>query len=54
MITPFLSNRPLQLMVVWLLVLWVVTAIDPLYPRDWFLENLLVFLYSAILLFTYR
>ncbi len=41
-------------MVVWLLVLWVVTAIDPLYPRDWFLENLLVFLYSAILLFTYR
>ena len=54
MIIPFLSNRPLQLMVVWLLVLWVVTAIDPLYPRDWFLENLLVFLYSAILLFTYR
>jgi len=54
MIIPFLSNRPLQLMVVWLLVLWMVTAIDPLYSRDWFLENLLVFLYSAILLFTYR
>jgi putative membrane protein len=40
-------------MVVWLVVLWVVTAINPLYPRDWLIENLLVFVYTAILIFTY-
>ena len=27
---------------------------DPLYPRDWFLENLLVFTWCGILVFTYR
>jgi len=41
-------------MVLWLLLLWVVTAIEPLYPRDWLLENLLVFGYAALLLATYR
>jgi putative membrane protein len=40
--------------VLWLVVLWSITAIDPLYPRDWLLENLLVFLYAALLVFTYR
>ncbi len=51
---PFRRNRPLQAMVLWLLGLWVLTAIRPLYPRDWLLENLLVFIYSALLLATYR
>jgi len=41
-------------MVAWLLVLWIVTAINPLVPRDWLLENLLVFLWGAILIATYR
>lgn len=54
MAKPFRSNRLLHLMMTWLLVLWVVTAINPLYPRDWFLENLLVFIYSILLIVTYR
>lgn len=54
MIQPFRSNRVLQGLVLWLVVLWIITAIDPLYRRDWLLENLLVFFYAALLVFTYR
>lgn len=50
----FRSNRALQGMVIWLISLWIVTAIMPLFPRDWLLENLLVFACAALLLFTYR
>ncbi|MDJ0881901.1 MAG: DUF2238 domain-containing protein [Gammaproteobacteria bacterium] len=50
----FRRNHVLQGLVIWLVVLWVVTAINPLYPRDWLLENLLVFIYGALLVFTYR
>jgi len=39
--------------VVWLVALWLITAINPLYPRDWLIENLLVFIYGALLVFTY-
>ncbi len=39
---------------IWLLVVWIVTAIRPLYPRDWLLENLLVFVFAALLIGTYR
>ena len=52
-IKPFRTNRLLQGLVVWLLVLWVITAINPLYPRDWLIENLLVFIYGILLVFTY-
>jgi putative membrane protein len=51
---PFRANRPLQGMLLWLVLLWVITAMDPLYPRDWLLENLLVFIYGFLLLVTYR
>lgn len=51
---PFRQNRPLQVMVVWLLGFWLLTAITPFDRRDWFLENLLVFLYSILLIATYR
>lgn len=54
MVEPFRARRSLQLMVAWLVVLWAVTAIDPLVPRDWLLENLLVFLWGAVLVATYR
>ena len=37
----------------WLITLWVITAINPLFPRDWLIENLLVFVYGALLVFTY-
>jgi putative membrane protein len=49
----FKTNRVLQGLVVWLISFWVITAINPLYPRDWLIENLLVFIYGAILVFTY-
>ncbi|MCK5395599.1 MAG: DUF2238 domain-containing protein [Gammaproteobacteria bacterium] len=49
----FRSNRLLQGLVVWLLLLWVITAINPLFPQDWLIENLLVFVYGALLVFTY-
>lgn len=52
-IKPFRTNRLLQGLVVWLLALWVLTAINPLYPRDWLIENLLVFIYGVLLVFTY-
>ena len=53
-IRPFRSNRVLQALVLWLTFLWIVTAINPLYPKDWLLENLLVFVYGALLVGTYR
>ncbi|HEY0721575.1 MAG TPA: DUF2238 domain-containing protein [Gammaproteobacteria bacterium] len=52
--TPFRHNRPLQLMVIWLAVIWGITAIKPLYPIDWVLENLLTYLYAALLILTHR
>jgi putative membrane protein len=53
-VMPFRTNRPLQGMLIWLVLLWVVTAIEPFDRRDWLLENLLVFLYGFLLLITYR
>lgn len=50
----FRDNRFLQLLLVWLVGLWIVTAIEPFNRRDWLLENLLVFIYGALLIATYR
>lgn len=50
----FKSNRILQGMMLWLVVVWIIAAINPLYPRDWLLENLLVVGWSALLVATYR
>jgi len=33
---------------------WIVMAIDPVYPSDWLLENLLVIGFIPVLIFTYR
>jgi putative membrane protein len=52
-IKPFRTHRLLQGLVMWLVVLWIITAINPLYPKDWLIENLLVFIYGALLVFTY-
>jgi putative membrane protein len=54
MTQPFRSNRVLQGILLCSLAIWVVTAIDPLYPRDWLLENLLVFFCAILLAATYR
>ena len=54
-ITPdFRHNRPLQWMVGWLCLYMVITAIEPFNRRDWMLENLLVFVYGALLIVTYK
>jgi putative membrane protein len=50
----FSHNRLLQGLLAWLLLLWIVMAISPFDRRDWLLENLLVFIYAALLLLTYR
>ena len=49
----FRQNRFLQVMVLWLLGLWVAMAIDPFDRSDWLLENILVFVYAALLIATY-
>ena len=51
---PFRDNRLLQGLVLWLGIFWIVTALGPLDRRDWFLENLLVFAYAAVLILSYR
>ena len=51
---PFRDNRLLQGLLVWLGIFWIVTALGPLDRRDWFLENLLVFTYAAVLILSYR
>ena len=51
---PGQPNYLLRGLVLWLVVLWCITAINPLYPRDWLLENILVFLYGGLLIATYR
>jgi len=51
---PFKANRPLQLIVAWLAIFWIAMGIAPLYRFDWFLENLLVFIYGALLVATRR
>jgi len=50
----FRENRPLQAMMAWLAIFWVVMAIEPVYRFDWFLENLLVGIYAVFLIATYR
>ncbi len=54
MIEPFRTNRRLQGLVLWLVALWIITAIEPVYRWDWLLENLLVFFCGVVLTITYR
>jgi putative membrane protein len=54
-ITPdFRHNRPLKLMVGWLLLYWLLMAFNPFDRFDWLLENLLVFIYGVLLAATYH
>lgn len=50
----FRNNRLLQGLALFYLAVWLFAAIEPLFPFDWFLENLLIFLFAAILIFSYR
>lgn len=51
---PFRRNKPLQGMAAIFAVVWVVGAIAPENRFDWFLENLLVFVYVGLLGHFYR
>jgi putative membrane protein len=51
---PFRENRFLQVLCVAYALVWIVTAIRPLYPGDWRMENLLVVLAVGGLAGTYR
>jgi putative membrane protein len=50
----FRDRRLLQILIGVYLVSWIITAIHPVYPDDWFLENMLVFVFIPILIVTYR
>jgi len=50
----FRTNRLLQTLAAGYLATGIVTAIHPLHPDDWLLENLLVFAFVPLLVLTYR
>jgi putative membrane protein len=50
----FSSNTTLQALVVWLILFWIITAINPLQRDGWLLENMLVFLVAAVLVVSYH
>jgi putative membrane protein len=49
----FRQNRFLQVLVAWLVLFWILTAISPVSRQDWLIENLLVFAYGLLLTLTY-
>lgn len=50
----FRDNHLLHGLLIWIAIIWVITAISPYNRFDWFLENILVFIYGAIFVTTYR
>jgi len=46
-------NRPLQVMIAVYALIWLALAIQPLDRSDWLLENLLVFAFVGVLVWTY-
>ena len=50
----FAENRLLQVLAGLYAIVWVLCAIQPLYPTDWVLENILVVLFVPALVFTYK
>ncbi|HEY5616189.1 MAG TPA: DUF2238 domain-containing protein [Bacteroidota bacterium] len=50
----FAENRLLQMLLLLYAIVWVVAAINPKYPTDWVLENILVVLFVPALVFTYK
>lgn len=51
---PFKDNRFLQLLVAWMLLVWVISAIEPFSRPEWVIENFLVIGYATVLTLTYR
>jgi putative membrane protein len=51
---PFKQNWPLQIMIAVFVIVWVLTAINPLDWKDWLLESILPVLLIGALAFLYR
>jgi putative membrane protein len=51
---PFAENRVLQALVAGYALVFLWSAIRPKYPRDWWLEMLLAFVFMAVLVATHR
>ena len=52
--TSFRKNHLLQALAVWYAGVWIVTAIHPVFPADWLMENVLVALFVTALVVTYH
>ncbi len=50
----FKKNILLKLLAAFYAVVWIVTAIQPVYPTDWLLENILVVLFILLVVITYK
>ncbi len=50
----FAGNTLLKILVAAYAIVWILAAINPVYPADWLLENILVMLFVPAFLFTYR
>lgn len=50
----FRENRLLWFLAAGYVIVWSIAAINPVYPDDWLLENILVVLFVAGLILTYR
>lgn len=50
----FRNNTLLKILAGTYTVVWVVTAIHPVYPTDWLLENILVAVFVPVIVLTYR
>jgi putative membrane protein len=50
----FWQNRPLQVMALVYVAFWVAMAVAPVYPYDWWIENILVFATAMAVVGTYR
>lgn len=50
----FMENTLLKALVLTYGGVWIATAVEPVYPTDWWLENILVFLFVPLLIATYR
>ncbi len=51
---PFRHNRFLHILCLLFAGVWVASAIHPVMPEDWWVENALVFLFVGVLAATYR
>jgi len=50
----FRRNTLLKTLTVLYAAIWIAMAINPVFPSDWLLENILVIVFIPILVFTYR